>query len=86
MRVAFVVFPGFQIMSLAAMSVFEFANLEAPARRYDVSVVSEHGGAVADSAGLRIETRPLGRTAFDTVLVCGSVGAPPPLPGVVAYL
>jgi transcriptional regulator GlxA family with amidase domain len=85
-RVAFVVFPGFQIMSLAAMSVFEFANLEAPAPRYDVTVVSERGGAVADSAGLRVETKPFGRTAFDTVIVCGGVGAPPPLPRVVAYL
>lgn len=85
-RIAFVVFPGFQIMSLAATSVFEFANLELPAPRYDVAVVSADGGAVADSAGLRVDTRPLGRTAFDTVVVCGSVGAPPPLPRIVAYL
>ena len=85
-RLAFVVFPGFQLMSLAAASVFEFANLELPSPGYAVAVVSEHGGAVKNSTGLGIDTRAFGRGAYDTLVVCGGLGEPPALPGVTAYL
>ena len=85
-RIAFAVFPGFQIMSMAAASVFEFANLELSQPGYEMAFVSETGGLVADSVGLSVETQPFGRTVFDTVIVCGSVGEPPPLPGVLAWL
>src|SRR5262245_58806183 len=48
-RIGFVIFPGFQMMSLAAASVFEFANIELDERVYDVHYLSETGAAVPSS-------------------------------------
>src|ERR1700692_1504256 len=44
-RIGFVALPGFQVMSMAVMSVFEFANREMAAPAYEVHVLSETGGA-----------------------------------------
>ena len=43
-RLGLVVFPGFQILDLAAASVFEVANLFASRPTYEVALYSEHGG------------------------------------------
>src|SRR5260221_5162503 len=85
-KIGFVVSPGFELMSLAATSVFEFANCEWDEPIYDVRIVSEFGGPVANSLGISMETLPFGRMAFDTLIVAG-----PPTPrrvseGVAAYL
>ena len=45
-RIGIVIFPGFQLMGLAMSSVFEYANVAADENRYDIHVLSEHGGAV----------------------------------------
>jgi transcriptional regulator GlxA family with amidase domain len=71
LKIAFVVSPGFQIMALAASSVFEFANEAAGEPLYGIRLLSEYGGAVRSSIGISIDTRSLGRPAFDTVIVCG---------------
>ncbi len=42
LTVGFVVTPGFPVMSLAALSVFEFANYSAEQKIYDVQVLSEN--------------------------------------------
>lgn len=85
-KIAFVVSPGFQIMSLTAMSVFEFANIAAGRPVYDVQLLSEHGGAVTNSLGFALQTRPFGRTVFDTLIVGGGTGVDPVTPGVQAFL
>ena len=85
-KIGFVVSPGFELMSLTATSVFEFANYASDEPIYDMRIVSEFGGPVANSLGIAMETLPFGRMAFDTLIVAG-----PPTPrrvseGVAAYL
>ena len=86
LKIAFVVNPAFQIMSLTAMSVFEFANIAAGERVYDVQLLSEHGGPVVNSLGFAMETKPLSGSAFDTVIVGGNTGIVPASAGVEAFL
>jgi transcriptional regulator GlxA family with amidase domain len=71
-RIGVVTFPGFHVMSFAALSVFEVANSELGERRYDVHFLSENGGAVRTSAGLMVETEPFDDSLFDTLIVGGS--------------
>ena len=68
-----VTFPGFHVMTFAAVSVFEIANSELGERRYDVHFLSENGGPVRTSAGLVVETEPFDDSLFDTLIVGGSV-------------
>jgi transcriptional regulator GlxA family with amidase domain len=85
-RIGFVVFPGFQVMSLAAASAFEFANLTAGKTVYDVHFLSETGGPIRSSFGMTIDTEPFGDPAFDTVLVAGAVGIAEATPGLLAFV
>jgi len=72
--IALVVRPDFQVMSLAALSAFEFANVVAEEKLYDIHLLSEHGGQVATSALFTsVSTQPLGQAQFDTVLVSGAM-------------
>jgi transcriptional regulator GlxA family with amidase domain len=71
-RVAFLLFPGFQVMSLAAASVFEFANLEMKEPIYETLYVSETGGKVMSSLGLAVETQAFDDPTFDTLIVSGA--------------
>ena len=75
-RIGFLVYPGFQIMTLAAASVFEFANLTLQRTNYEVHVVSEFGGPIASSLGAPIQTEAIGSQSFDTLLIGGGVGIP----------
>lgn len=72
-RIGFVIFPGVQMMSLAALSAFEFANLAVPEAFYEVSLLSESGGPVKTSVGPAIETTPLDDTSYDTVIFAGDL-------------
>ncbi|MEA3116014.1 MAG: hypothetical protein QOG58_5813 [Caballeronia sp.] len=67
-RIGFVVFPNFYLLGFAAVTAFELANVVLGERAYEVTVLSEQGGLVASSAGIRVETQPFGDTAFDTVM------------------
>jgi transcriptional regulator GlxA family with amidase domain len=71
LTVGFLLPERFQIMALAPASAFEMANVTARERLYDVRVLSEHGGAIKNSLGLSIETRPLARSRLDTLIVGG---------------
>jgi transcriptional regulator GlxA family with amidase domain len=86
LSVAFLVSPGFQVMSLAAMSVFEFANLEAGKKRYDIRTLSESGGMVSSTLGMALETRPVGKAAFDTLIVTGILDPGPSSPGTLRFV
>lgn len=86
MRIGFVIFPGFQMMSLAAGSVFEFANICAGEDVYDLITVSEHGGAVRSSTGMAVDSVSFADQDFDTVLVGGGVDVPRPSDGLRAWI
>ncbi|MBY3073345.1 helix-turn-helix domain-containing protein [Rhizobium leguminosarum bv. viciae] len=73
-HVGFLLYPGFQIMSLAAVSAFEFANIELEEKVYEVHYLSEHGGPIANSLGMAMETEAFGDLALDTLIVAGAPG------------
>ena len=85
-RIALVVFPGFQIIDLAAISAFEMANLLHPGKPYEVTLVSAHGGLVPSSSGVSLDTRPMARRSFDTVMVGGATEMAPSDPVLLAEL
>src|ERR1700722_1344518 len=85
-RIGFVALPGFQVMSMAVMSVFEFANREMAAPVYEVHVLSETGGAIPSSLGVSIATEPFGDRDFGTLIVGGSAVSGAVTPGVVRFL
>ncbi|GAU84681.1 GlxA family transcriptional regulator [Bosea sp. BIWAKO-01] len=72
-RMGFVVSPGFQLMSFAALSAFEFANLSVPSAFYDVRVMSQSGGAVKSSLGLMLETGTFDDAPYDTMIFGGDL-------------
>jgi transcriptional regulator GlxA family with amidase domain len=85
-RVGFVVGPGFPVMSVAALAVFEFANSSVERPFYDVRVLSEAGGRVSSSLGLAVETKRFGSSMFDTVIVTGTMDIVPVSRGVLAFV
>jgi transcriptional regulator GlxA family with amidase domain len=66
--IGFVVFPNFYLMGFAAVTAFELANVVLAEQAYQVTVLSEEGGLVLSSAGIRVETQPFSDAAFDTVM------------------
>jgi transcriptional regulator GlxA family with amidase domain len=70
-RVGFVVFDGFQSMSFAALSVFEYANVVMGKPIYEMHFLSENGGSVHSSTGMVVDSKPFDKKAYDTVIVGG---------------
>jgi transcriptional regulator GlxA family with amidase domain len=70
-RIGFVVFDGFQSMSFAALSVFEYANFIKDEPIYEMHFISENGGLVRSSTGMVVDSKPFGATIYDTVIVGG---------------
>jgi transcriptional regulator GlxA family with amidase domain len=70
-RIGFVVFDGFQSMSFAALSVFEYANVMMGKPVYEMQFISEQGGPVRSSTGMVVDSKRFDRTAYDTVIVGG---------------
>jgi transcriptional regulator GlxA family with amidase domain len=85
-RIGFIVLPGFQVMSFAAVSVFEFANKEMGEPVYDVRLLSETGGSIRSSIGVSVATEPFDDTNFDTLIVGGSAVIGSLTPGVIKFL
>ncbi|WP_411883051.1 GlxA family transcriptional regulator [Polaromonas sp. YR568] len=85
-RVGFLLSPGFQILDLVAVTVFELANAESAEPAYEIVMLSEHGGPVASSAGVKIETKPFRQARFDTLMVTGSLAIQPSSPAQLAFL
>jgi transcriptional regulator GlxA family with amidase domain len=80
MRVAIVLQPGFQLMCFAAVTAFEIANFASRQPLYELTFLSETGGAIASSLGPTLDTQPLGDAGdYDTVIV-GGLLAPAPTP------
>ncbi len=84
--IGFVVFEGFQVMGMAALSAFEMANLVLGRTGYEVHVLSEHGGPVKNSLGFSIDTAPFGPTFFDTTITTGSLVVTPSSAGLLDYM
>jgi transcriptional regulator GlxA family with amidase domain len=85
-RIGLIVLPGFQVMSLGVLSVFEFANKEMGEPVYDVRLLSETGGSIRSSVGISVATEPFDDTNFDTLLVGGSAVGGSLTPGVINFL
>ncbi|MEE7493487.1 GlxA family transcriptional regulator [Methylobacterium oryzae] len=81
-----VLFPGFQVMNLAPLTAFEFANLELGHDFYDVTFLSEEGLPIRTSIGMVIETDAFSGRRFDTVIVVGSIKVDPSAPGLIERL
>lgn len=72
-RTGFVVMPGFQVMSFAALTAFECANEVLDQSLYELHMLSETGGPVRSSFGMTIDTRPMHEGPFDTIIVVGEL-------------
>ncbi|KXU32699.1 AraC family transcriptional regulator [Sphingobium sp. 22B] len=84
-QIGFLLAEGFQMMGLAPIPAFEFANLDLGRTSYGITVMSERGGAIPTSCGLRIETEKL--TAFpDTLMVVGGFFPQPTSAGLRDYI
>ena len=84
--IGFVVYPGFQVMSLSTVAVFETANHVAGEDVYRVALLSEHGGLVPTSAGFSIDTVPFGNRRFDTVMIGAGMEIMPSTPGLLDFV
>lgn len=84
--IAFVVFDGFQLVDMAAVSVFELANDGSGGPSYDLAVLSEHGGPVRSSSGVKVASHPFDARIYDTVMVTGAMEAVVSSPGLIDFL
>jgi transcriptional regulator GlxA family with amidase domain len=85
-RIGFIVLPGFQMMSVGSLSVFELANRERGEPIYDVHLLSETGGSIRSSIGFSVATEPFDDRNFDTLIVGGSGVVGAVTPGVIKFL
>ncbi len=84
-QVGFILEDGFQVMGMAALSAFEFANIELGREAYRVTVMSEAGGPVRTSLGMVVETAPFDEPP-DTLMVLGQILPQPPSPALRSFL
>ncbi|MBY5370544.1 GlxA family transcriptional regulator [Rhizobium leguminosarum] len=83
--VGFILEDGFQVMGLAALSAFEFANQNQGSEAYRLTVMSEKGGTVRSSLKIGVETEPLGDFP-DTLMVVGELNPNPTSPVLRDYI
>jgi transcriptional regulator GlxA family with amidase domain len=84
--IGLMLFPGFQIVDLAAVTVFEVANGMPGGPYYEMHMLSEHGGAVPSSSSVPVVTQRFGAPDFDTIMVAGAMEVLPSTPAFVAFL
>lgn len=86
-RIGFVLTPQFQMMSLAAGSVFEFANFVSGETLYTIEILSEAGGPLPSSIGFPIETNKIGDLNYDTFIFGTGTGedTEPPSPAIIDF-
>jgi transcriptional regulator GlxA family with amidase domain len=71
-RIGFFVCRGYDALDLAGpLSAFNQVATAAGHSPYDLHVISQPGGPVLGNAGLPIETKPIGKRTFDTVVFVG---------------
>ena len=85
--IGLVLFPGFQIVDMVAVTVFEVANLMPGGPFYQMTMLSEHGGPVTSSAGVAVGTERFGAPGYDTIMVAGTLEPTvPSTPALIAFL
>jgi transcriptional regulator GlxA family with amidase domain len=85
-RIGVVLYPGFSLINLGVVSVFEFANISHGLPLYEVVLLSEPGGLIASSSGVEVNTATLQEEGFDTVIIVGDNDALVPAPALVEFL
>ena len=85
-RIGLVIYPGFQALDLAALTVFEFANSLQQSVVYEFAALSLEGGPVKSSTGVVVHSESIGWGAYDTLMIAGATTLPPPLPDLEAKL
>ena len=85
-EIGFVVFPGFQVMGLSAITAFEVANLVLEKPAYATTLLSESGGIVQTSAGFGVQTEAFSDRRFDTVMIGAGTEIQPMTPGLLAFV
>lgn len=84
-RIGFFIYPGHRILDLAGpLGAFEAVAAVEGRPLYDISVLSEAGGAVTDSNGVPVGTTAYREAALDTVIFVGGLIAPMITPGTIA--
>jgi len=84
--IAFVVYPGYSVMALAVVTVFETANMLADEPPYELHFVSETGGVVKTSSGLAFNSEAFSDAPFDTLIVGGATLPVTSSAGMVAFM
>lgn len=84
-QVGMILEDGFQIMGLAALAAFEFANHDLGKDGYRLTILSQAGGTVRSSMAAGIEALPLGDIP-DTLMVVGELVPRPVSPTLIAYI
>jgi transcriptional regulator GlxA family with amidase domain len=87
-RIAFVVFPGFQLLDAAGpIAAFEIAG-RYRADTYELAVLAPEAGPVASSSGVKMAAEALDDGPIDTIVVAGGDGTRslPQLAKIVAWL
>jgi transcriptional regulator GlxA family with amidase domain len=70
-RVGIVIYPHFQLINLAVVTAFEYANQSFDTPVYDITLLSEFGGPVPTSSAVSVHTEPFGSARYDTILALG---------------
>ena len=85
-RIGILVFPGFQILDLAAIAAFELANMLVGKPHYRVELLSEDGGMVASSSGAAVDSRRFTTARYDTLVMTGALAPVPSTPRLCRFL
>lgn len=85
-QVGFIVYPGFQLVCLAASSVFELADTVLGAPTYQVSIRSEPGGPIQGTGVVAVMSERLGADPFNSLIVCGGVAPPRASKAIADYM
>lgn len=71
-RIGFFVCRGYDALDLGGpLSAFNQVATAAGHTPYDLHVISQSGGPIAGNTGVSIETKPVGRRSFDTIVFIG---------------
>jgi len=84
--IGFVVYPGFSVMVLTIVNVFEIANTVAGSPPYELHFLSEKGGKIKTSSGMMLDSEAFMDMPFDTLIVSAARFPKPSTPGMIAFL
>jgi transcriptional regulator GlxA family with amidase domain len=84
--IGFVVYPGFSVMVLTVVNVFEIANTVVGSPPYELHFLSEKGGKVKTSSGMMLESEAFTDMPFDTLIVSAARFPKASTPGMIAFL